>query len=438
MTWLRWVGFVAGILLVLGTYAGVISAFILPRSGGSRVQRLAGWVTNVLFNGIAERFSRYDSRDRILAYAGPFFLLLLLTTWLVLFLLGFALLLYPFTAEGGFTHALVVSGSSLLTLGFASDPGLAPRALILLAAASGLIVVALQIAYLPVIYGAFNRRETLVTMLEGRAGAPSWGPELLARHELVDNVDSLARLYEAWELWAADVAESHSTYPVLLWFRSPHPQRSWVLGLLSILDAAAIHLATRPLSAPPEARPLMRMGYTALRDLAATVGLPVNTDPNPDSEIELSEQSFMDAMHQLEHVGWPFERDPEDAWIHFRGWRVNYEQAAYVLADAVNAPPALWAGPRRRLPEHLQPPERPPHREPSGELVTVKETTRQRRAVRRGTAVPARRDAHDHHLAARADRGLVHPAEAEARADENASDADDASSDGVPAGDSRA
>lgn len=422
MTWLRWICFAAGAVTVLTTYSGLVSAFILPRRGRSTVQRIVARGTLTVFNGVAERFPTYAARDRILAYQAPFFLLALLAVWLSLFLVGFALLLYPFVGGGGFTHALVESGSSLFTLGFASDSGVAPRMLILFAAATGLVVVALQIAYLPVIYGAFNRRETLVTMLEGRAGAPSWGPELLARHELVDNVESLGRLYESWEVWAADVAESHSTYPVLVWFRSPHPQRSWVLGLLSVLDAAAIHLATRPLSAPPQARPLMRMGYMALRDLAVVVGYRVNEDPNPDSEIELSKQSFMDAMHRLEDVGWPFERDPEEAWIHFRGWRVNYEDAAYRLADAVNAPPALWAGLRRRLPEHLQPPERPPHREPSGEILKVKETTRQRRAVRQGTAVPARRAAHDHHLAAQAERGLVHPAEAQKLADTAADD----------------
>ena len=92
------------------------------------------------------------------------------------------------------------------------------------------MIVALQIAYLPALYSSFNRREGLVALLESRAGVPAWGPELLARHQLVGINDTLPELYAGWEVWAADVAESHTTYPVLLLFRSPEPWYSWLLG----------------------------------------------------------------------------------------------------------------------------------------------------------------------------------------------------------------
>lgn len=394
MHWYRWIGFAAGAGLVALTWQAVVVTLLLPRRGSSRILRYVGWGVTSVFGAAAGRFSRYETRDRVMAYAAPFFFLVLLAVWVILFLAGFALLAWPFVTGGGFIHALVLSGSSLFTLGFAADPGAGARAVVLAAAATGLAVVALLIAYLPVIYQAFNRRETLVTMLEARAGAPSWGPELLARHELIDALDSLGPLYAQWEMWAADLAESHQTYPVLLWFRSPHAQRSWIIGLLSVLDAAAIQLSTQPLSAPVETRPLLRMGYVALREIAVAVGMKVEEDPKPDDPIRLSRQSFMDAMHHLEHVGWKFERDLEDAWIHFRGWRVNYEAVAYRIAYAVNAPPALWSGPRARLPEDLQPPQRPPHREPPKELVDIKHVTRKRRAIRAGELEPVSRSVH--------------------------------------------
>jgi hypothetical protein len=262
------------------------------------------------------------------------------------------------------------------------------------AAAAGLTIVALQIAYLPVLYGAFNRREVLVTMLDSRAGSPAWGPELLARSELVDNVHSLTGLYQRWEEWAADVAETHASYPVLLWFRSPHPYRSWVIGLLAVLDAAAMQLATQPLLAPSEARAFLRMGYMCLRDLAVVVGVRFDADPKPSDPILLTEDNYRDAMHHLEDVGWTMQRAAEDSWIHFRGWRVNYEALAYGIADAVNAPPALWAGPRRNLPPRLQPPERPPHREPSIEMQRIRKLTAKRRTAR-ATSSPGAASAAD-------------------------------------------
>ena len=118
-------------------------------------------------------------------------------------------------------------------------------------ALAGLGTVALQIGYLPTLYAAFNRREALITMLDSRAGVPSWGPELLARTHYglgsgVSAVSELPELFESWEQWSADVSESHTTYVPLIWFRSPHPLSSWVTAQLAVLDAAALYLALLP------------------------------------------------------------------------------------------------------------------------------------------------------------------------------------------------
>jgi hypothetical protein len=382
MTVVAWIGSLLGLGIVLATLMSVVTTLVLPRLASSRIQLYVGRGTLQLFSRISHRFETYESRDRFLALQAPLYLIVILMTWLAILLLGFGLMLWPFMKSGGLVHALTVSGSSLFTLGFAADPGAAPRLIIFAAAAAGLTIVALQIAYLPVLYGAFNRREVLVTMLDSRAGSPAWGPELLARSELVDNVHNLGNLYQRWEEWAADVAETHASYPVLLWFRSPHPYRSWVIGLLAVLDAAAMQLATQPLHAPSEGRAFLRMGYMCLRDLARVVGLSFDADPKPEDPIQLTEANFQDALHHLDDVGWPMERDAASAWIHFRGWRVNYESLAYRLADAVNAPPALWAGPRRNLPPRLQPPERPPHREPSAEVRRLRKLTAKRRSTR--------------------------------------------------------
>jgi len=382
MTVVAWIGAALGLVIVLSTLMSVVTSLVLPRLGSSRVQNYAGRGLNKIFSRISHRFDTYEARDRFLAMQAPLYLIVSLAIWLAALLIGFALMLWPFMTTGGLLHAATVSGSSLFTLGFASQAGAGPRLLVFCAAGAGLWIVALQIAYLPVLYGAFNRREVLVTMLDSRAGSPAWGPELLARSELVDNVQNLAKLYERWEEWAADVAESHASYPVLLWFRSPHPYRSWVLGLLAVMDAAAMQLATQPLTAPSEARAFLRMGYMCLRDLATVVGITYDHDPKPGDPIQLTEDNYRDAIHHLEHVSWKMQRGEAESWVHFRGWRVNYESLAYRIADAVNAPPALWAGPRRNLPPQLQPPERPPHREPSEEMQRIRKLTEKRRSAR--------------------------------------------------------
>jgi hypothetical protein len=382
VTVVAWIGAGLGLVIVLSTLMSVVTSLVLPRLGSSRIQIYAGRGMIKLFSRISHRFETYEARDRFLALQAPIYLIVILAIWLAALLVGFALMLWPFTQTGGLIHAFTVSGSSLFTLGFAVESGAGPRLLVFCAAAAGLWLVALQIAYLPVLYAAFNRRERLVTMLDSRAGSPAWGPELLARSELVDNVQNLGILYQRWEEWAADVAETHASYPVLLWFRSPHPYRSWVIGLLAVMDAAAMHLATQPLLAPSEARAFLRMGYMCLRDLATVVGVTYDPDPKPSDPIQLTEANYEDAIHHLEHVGWTMQRPPAESWVHFRGWRVNYESLAYRIADAVNAPPALWAGPRRNLPPSLQPPERPPHREPSAEFQRIRKLTAKRRSSR--------------------------------------------------------
>ncbi|MDQ6855980.1 MAG: hypothetical protein M3Z57_02755 [Candidatus Dormibacteraeota bacterium] len=343
---LEWLGFAAGLLLVLATYASVLETTIVPRGNRSGLTPLILRLVNLPVRLVASRITDYEARDRMLAYASAGYLVATLLVWLVLFLVGYALMLWPSSLDLG--DAFRTAGSSMLTLGIAAPHGSVSTVVVYLAALTGLVVVALQIAYLPVLYAAYNRRETLVTMLEGLAGTPGWGPEVLVRSASVDNLDGLGDMYERWMQWAADVSESHSAYLVLMYFRSPTARRSWVISLLSILDASAMHLALCPVTVPAPARNLMRVGYLAFRQLADGVGVPVNHDPSPDDAIELTREEFTSAAERARTAGMEFDREPEQAWAHFKGWRVNYEAAAYALAANLDVVPALWSGPRLR------------------------------------------------------------------------------------------
>ncbi|MDP9068407.1 MAG: hypothetical protein M3N53_08710 [Actinomycetota bacterium] len=358
------IAFVVGLILVVGTAGSLFRTLVLPRAVSSRLSVFVGRrivLTNVI--RISRLVESYEVKDKILAFAAPMALLALLVTWLTLFFLGFALILWPLTG-GTIGQALRESGSSMLTLGFAGQDRAGPTVVYFVAAATGLIVVALQIAYLPTLYQAFNKRETLVTMLQSRAGAPAWGPEILGRAHMVGIIEELRHLYAEWERWTAEVMESHTTYTVLIWFRSPHPLRSWVLALLAVLDSAALYLAFAPTSAPGEARLCLRMGFTCLRNIADVLRIPYDPDPFPDDPTELTYEQFVGGVNRLREIGFPMERTPEEAWPHFQGWRINYEHIAYTLADAVVAPPGPWSGPRSHLPGLTIVPQRPPNRSP--------------------------------------------------------------------------
>jgi hypothetical protein len=356
----RWVAAVCGVLLLFTAWSSVIGTLIVPRPVSSWLTR---WVDRVIVAGyryVKRYIPDFRRRDRILATEAAAILVTQLLGWLALIFVGYTFLLWPMTGRG-IAAAFIDAGSSIFTLGFSEPQGPAPAVIVFLAAGSGLVIVALQIGYLPTLYNAFNRRETEVTLLNARGGFPAWGPELLARtHYALDTgvstLNTLPELYMNWERWAADVAESHSTYLPLVRFRSPGGLTSWVTSLLSVLDSAALILSLAPEEAPKvQARLCLRGGFLCFRRIARAMGFDVPEEVNPEAGIRLTFEEFMDAVKELREVNFPITRDPKDAWPDFVGWRVNYEQAAYQIADAVDAVPALWSGPRHHPVEPIAP-----------------------------------------------------------------------------------
>jgi hypothetical protein len=359
----RSVAAAVGALLVLWAWSSVTGTLIVPRPVSSLLTRWVDKFVNEAYWLTISRITDYKRRDRMLATQAAVVLLAQLAAWLGIVFVGFALLLWPFTR--GVALAFTDAGSSMFTLGFAGVTGAAPLAVVFIAAATGLVIVALQIGYLPALYAAFNRRETEVALLNGRAGVPSWGPELLARTHYalgtgVSTIDTLPDLYAEWERWAADVAESHTAYIPLVRFRSPRPLSSWVTALLAVLDSAALMLALCPEAAPTvPARLCLRAGFLCFQQIAQTMGIDFPEMPDKSTGISLTYDDFTEAVNRMREVDFPIERDPADAWPDFVGWRVNYEKPAFGVARAVDAVPALWSGPRRTGVAPI-PPIRPP------------------------------------------------------------------------------
>jgi hypothetical protein len=359
----RVVAAVIGGLLVLTSVSSVTGTLIVSRSVSSRLTRWVDRTVDWAYQLMLGRVGEYRRRDLLLATQPAAILLTQLATWLIVAYVGFALLLWPFAARG-VVSSFVDAGSSLFTLGFAVPAGAVPAVIVFVAAAVGLVILTLQIAYLPTLYAAFNRRETDVALLNARGGFPAWGPELLARTHYalgsgMSTLDTMPGLYNQWERWASDVAESHTTYLPLVRFRSPRALSSWVTSLLSVLDSAALFLALSPEAAPViPARLCLRSGFDCFNRIAAAMGFEIPAEPDVAAGISLTYAEFLDAVARMREVDFPIERDPEQAWPDFVGWRVNYEQGAYAIAAAISAVPALWSGPRRH-PVKTIPPVRP-------------------------------------------------------------------------------
>jgi hypothetical protein len=336
-----------GVALVLAVLDSALRTFVLPRGVSTFLTRLVFVSMRCLFRLFAGERRSYEARDRVMALYGPVTLFGLVFFWMTLAVVGFTFIFRGALGISDWARAFELSGSSFFTLGFAFVPtGVPSSVLVFVEASSGLGLLALLIAYLPTIYGAFSRRELAVARLATRAGTPPSAPELLVRFHQIGWNDELPALWGEWEAWFAEIAETHTSLAVLMYFRSPNPHRSWVTSAGALLDAAALAQSTLSIPWSPEAALCIRTGYLTLRELAGFFRIPFDPDPAPDAPISIARSEFDEVYEHLGGAGVPVRPNRDRAWRDFAGWRVNYDQVLIALAGVVMAPYAPWSSDR--------------------------------------------------------------------------------------------
>jgi hypothetical protein len=342
VTAFEWLSFSLGLVIVVGTSISVIKTLVVPRRAWSFLPRVVDSVVTWVFMTIARRMRSYDLIDRFLGFLGPIALISTLLMWLGMFVVGFALMLHP--PADDFAAALGHSGAATFTLGITTAAG-SSRAVSVTASATGLIVIALTIAYLPALYSVIRRRETLGRQLGAHAGSPPWGPHVLLGYHQAGALDALPALFTDWDRWASEVADGHTKYPVLNQFRLPRGKYHWLLSLLATLDAAGLDLILRPSVPSGEARLFLFSGITCANDLAASM----HGTETLDLSATITDSEFASAVSVLTEAGYPTERSTEEAWPLFQEWRGHYISTICLLLDTIVAPPAPWSG-NRTLP----------------------------------------------------------------------------------------
>lgn len=243
--------FVAGAAIFAIVLWDAFESIILPRRVTRRF-RLARafykftWNTWKFLTGL---ITARKKRETLLSFFGPLSLLVLVAVWAVGLVLAFGLMQYgagsavnTAGSSPGFATDVYLSGTTFFTLGLGDvvpRTGLA-RFLVVMEAGFGFGFLAAVIGYLPFIYGSFSRREVNISLLDARAGTPPTAGELLRRHAYPGGSEALRQLFKDWEFWAADLMESHLSYPVLAFFRSQHNNQSWIAALTAMLDGCAL------------------------------------------------------------------------------------------------------------------------------------------------------------------------------------------------------
>ncbi|MDP9070174.1 MAG: hypothetical protein M3N68_02575 [Actinomycetota bacterium] len=354
MVVLRVLVFAVGAALVLVVISSAIRTMVVPRAQSSTIVRATFDVVRTLLRVRLGPSPDYARRDRVMALFAPLSLVALPAVWLALVLAGYTGM-YWALGSPSWRAAFSLSGSSLLTLGFASASDLPKLALAFTEGGVGIGLLALLISYLPTLYATFNRRELAVALLEVRADNPPSGPNMIIRYHRIGWHGGLTAVWKDWETWFADVEETHTSQASLNFFRSPQPDRSWVTAAGAVLDAASLVASTVVDGhRDPEAQLCVRAGYVALRRIADLFRIHYDPDPSPDDPISISRAEYDEVCERLSAVGVKLKPDRDQAWRDFAGWRVNYDQVLVALAAMTMAPPAPWSSDRapafRRLP----------------------------------------------------------------------------------------
>ncbi len=285
-------------------------------------------------------------REALLGFYGPLSLLVLVAVWAVGLVLGFGLMQYGAGSavnmtgsESSFMTDIYLSGTTFFTLGLGDvvPRSALARALVVTEAGFGFGFLAAVIGYLPFIYGSFSKREVDISLLDSRAGTPPTAGELLRRHSYPRGLEALRDLLKDWELWAAELMESHLSYPVLAYFRSQHDNQSWIASLTAILDTCALLMVGIEDSCEKQAELTFAIARHAVADLSQVFGTAPRALPHdrlPAEDLRRIRDTL--AQHGLKLL------DGEDADRRLLELRRMYEPYIHALAAYLNQTLPPW------------------------------------------------------------------------------------------------
>jgi hypothetical protein len=348
-----------GLVLIVVVLWDVFETIVLPRrvTRRFRLTRFFYRVVWVPWSAIARRFRKSKKRETFLSVFGPLSLLGLLVLWGITLVFGFALLHWAFgshiqvvNGQAGFFSDLYYSGTTFFTLGLGdiAPTGTAARAMTVIEASVGFGLLALVIGYFPVLYQAFSRREVNISMLDARAGTPPTAAQLLRRHREGQSLESLDQFLRDWEMWAADLMESHLSYPVLCFFRSQHDNQSWLAALNTVLDTCSLVMVGIDGIPKWQAQLTFKMARHAVVDIAQVF----NTSPVNKDGARLGPEDLLTLRRILSEVGVELRNEDGDETT-LAELRAMYEPYTDVLSRYLMMPLPGWL-PKERASDNWQ------------------------------------------------------------------------------------
>lgn len=339
---------ILGLVLLIVTLWDAFETIILPRrvTRPYRLVRLYYRVAWGTWAGIYRLFRSKTLRDNHLSYFGPLSLLWLFAIWAFSLILAFSVLHWAagsaLNISGGspsFRADLYMSGTTFFTLGLGDvlPRTTLARVITVGEAGMGFGFLAIVISYLPTLYGAFSQRELNISLLDARAGSPPTAAELLRRLAGLSNSDVLTQYLRDWEIWSAQLMESHLSYPVLCYFRSQHDNQSWLAAFTTVLDVSALVVAYGTGPAKWQARLTFAISRHAVVDLAEVLRVP----PAQNTKDRLPPEDVAEVRNLLVECG-ATGNCTESADIKLKELRKMYEPYLNGMSSRLLMPLPSW------------------------------------------------------------------------------------------------
>jgi hypothetical protein len=325
---------IAGILLLFLAFGDAFEAMVLPRriTRRWRLTRFFYRPTWSLWRSAALRLPPGRYRQNAFSIFGPFSVLALFGCWIFLLINGFALVCWGQQTlkspdSHDFRQYLYHSGETFFTLGYGDVTPVTytGKFIAVLEAGFGFGFMAIIIGYLPVLFQAFSHREQAIALLDARAGSPPTASELLRRARRPESCREIERFLSEWEVWSAELLESHLSFPVLGYYRSQHDNQSWLSALSTILDSSAVLLATGSDASRRRAELTFAMARHTSVDLCLVFGLRVTEMP--------CERITLDELRTILSNSFEQSADPADVFQKLTALRELYEPFLLALSD---------------------------------------------------------------------------------------------------------
>jgi hypothetical protein len=293
--------------------------------------------TWTLWRALGRHLSSGKRREAFLSWFGPLSMLTLFATWAIGLILGFGLLHWSLGTAlrlpEGKTDLHVyfyLSGVTFFTLGFGDVTPREPFGQFLTVAEAGIGFgfMAVIIGYLPVLYQAFSQREVPIAMMDARASSPPSAAQVLLRLAQAHQLAAVNSFLAEWERWAAELLESHLSFPVLSYYRSQHDNQSWLAALTAVLDTCALLIAGVKDFNPYQAE----FTFATARHAAVDLALVFRTPPQPVEPDRFPEGQAQRLCDALREVGVVMRHSPA-ADARLAELRAMYEPFVNALAQ---------------------------------------------------------------------------------------------------------